>query len=159
MRYLTLAFIVLVSVIVINPAMARINVVEFDNPEDEARYKKFSLELRCLVCQNQNIADSDAELAQDLRRELYRMIKEGKTDEEIIDFMVARYGDFVLYRPPIKSTTAALWIGPAILFVGGIIFLIMFVRSRVSSSQEAIELSEDEKRRLDELVRKTEENK
>ncbi|MCH2219517.1 MAG: cytochrome c-type biogenesis protein CcmH [Dechloromonas sp.] len=81
-----------------------------DDPVAEKRLTKLSEELRCLVCQNQNIADSNAELAQDLRREIRGMIKEGKSDKEIIDFMVARYGDFVLYRPPVQGNTLLLWV-------------------------------------------------
>ena len=93
----------------------------FDEPADEARYKRLIAELRCLVCQNQNLADSNAELATDLRNETYSMVKAGKTDEEIVTFMVNRYGDFVLYRPPVKSTTFVLWFGPLILAaLGGI---------------------------------------
>ena len=82
------------------------------DPVAEKRLLGLSEELRCLVCQNQNIADSNAELAQDLRREIRGMIKDGKSDKEIIDFMVVRYGDFVLYRPPVKATTLLLWAGP-----------------------------------------------
>ena len=82
------------------------------DPVAEKRLLGLSEELRCLVCQNQNIADSNAELAQDLRREIRGMIKDGKSDKEIIDFMVTRYGDFVLYRPPVQGNTLLLWGGP-----------------------------------------------
>src|SRR5512134_3812499 len=87
-----------------------------DDPVLEARVLRIAGELRCLVCQNQTIADSHADLAQDLRRQVREMIRQGKSDAEIIDYMTARYGDFVLYRPPLKSTTALLWFGPALLF-------------------------------------------
>ncbi len=107
------------------PAQAVIEVYDFDTPEKEADYKKLIDELRCLVCQNQNLKDSDAELAQDLRRETYEMLQEGKSRQEVIDFMVARYGDFVLYRPQFKSSTYLLWLGPFALLV---IVLILFVR-------------------------------
>ena len=86
-----------------------------EDPVAEKRLQKLSEELRCLVCQNQTIADSNAELAQDLRREVRTMIKDGKTDNEIVDFMVTRYGDFVLYRPPVKGITLLLWGGPIAL--------------------------------------------
>lgn len=94
----------------------------FDQPEQAARYDKLAQELRCLVCQNQSLADSHADLAQDLRNEVYRMITSGKSDKEIIDFLVARYGDFVLYRPPVSPLTWLLWFGPALLLVaaGGV---------------------------------------
>ena len=90
---------------------------EFESAQTEASYQKLLEELRCLVCQNQSLADSHAELAQDLRNEVYRMLKEGKSGDEVRQFMVARYGDFVLYKPPIKSTTSLLWFGPFILIV------------------------------------------
>ncbi len=107
------------------PAQAVIEVYEFDSPEKEADYKRLIDELRCLVCQNQNLKDSDADLAQDLRRETYEMLQEGKSRQEVVDFMVARYGDFVLYRPQFKSSTYLLWLGPFLLLV---IVLIFFVR-------------------------------
>lgn len=92
----------------------------FDTPELAARLKHLSLELRCLVCQNQSLADSHAPLAEDLRQEIRRLMAQGKTDEEVVEFLVARYGDFVRYRPPLKSTTWLLWFGPFLLLgVGG----------------------------------------
>jgi cytochrome c-type biogenesis protein CcmH len=90
----------------------------FDQPEQAARYQHLTEELRCLVCQNQNLADSHADLAQDLRNEVYRMITSGQTDRQIIDFMVARYGEFVLYRPPVSPLTWLLWFGPFLLLAG-----------------------------------------
>ena len=86
-----------------------------DDPAIEARMVAIASELRCLVCQNQTIADSHADLAADLRREVRELLKQGKSDDEIRAYMTARYGDFVLYRPPLKATTAALWLGPAAL--------------------------------------------
>ena len=94
------------------PAQAAIESYNFDTAEQEEAYNKLIFELRCLVCQNQNLADSNAELAQDLRREVYKMISSGQSENEVVDFMVARYGDFVLYRPPMNTSTALLWVGP-----------------------------------------------
>ncbi len=91
----------------------------FDSPQDEATFNSLVKELRCLVCQNQNIADSDAELAVDLRREIYVMIKGGKTRSDILDFMVQRYGEFVLYKPRFSAKTLVLWLGPALLLMLG----------------------------------------
>ncbi len=88
------------------------------NPAVEARMTALAEELRCLVCQNQSLADSHSELAGDLRREIREMISTGKTDAEIRDFMVARYGEFVLYRPPFEATTLLLWVGPFLLLLG-----------------------------------------
>lgn len=94
---------------------------EFADPAMEARYNRLAAELRCMVCQNQSLADSHADLAQDLRDEVYRMLNEGLTDEQIVDFLVARYGDFVLYRPPVTGTTSLLWFGPlALLAAAGV---------------------------------------
>ena len=91
---------------------------EFKEPGLEQRYQKLAAELRCLVCQNQSLADSHADLAQDLRDEVYRMLNEGKSDDEIVGFLVERYGDFVLYRPPVAGITYLLWFGPAALLAG-----------------------------------------
>lgn len=96
----------------------------------EKRLVAISEELRCLVCQNESLAGSRADLANDLRREIRKMIAEGKGDQEILDFMVARYGDFVLYRPPVKPTTWLLWGGPFLLMGGGLITLIWLLRRR-----------------------------
>lgn len=100
------------------------------NAAVEQRLIKLSEELRCLVCQNQSLADSNAGLAVDLRREIRMMIVEGKKDKEIVDFLVQRYGDFVLYRPPVKSTTALLWFGPFVLLVIGAIALYLQLKRR-----------------------------
>ncbi len=93
----------------------------------EKRMVAISEELRCLVCQNESLAASQADLANDLRREIRKMIAEGKTDQEILDFMVARYGDFVRYRPPVKPTTWVLWGGPFVLLVGGLGALVVLL--------------------------------
>lgn len=108
--------------------LAGVEVHTFDDPQQEQQYKKLIHELRCLVCQNQNLADSNAELAQDLRQEIYEMIQAGASNQEIIDFMVNRYGDFVLYRPPFKKSTAFLWIGPFLILLGGLLTLLLFIR-------------------------------
>lgn len=102
-----------------------------ENPEIEARMLKLAADMRCLVCQNQSLADSHSDFAADLRQEMREMMKQGKTDEEIVDFMVARFGDFVLFRPPMKSTTVLLWFGPFILLLlGGTVLIISLKRRR-----------------------------
>lgn len=126
---------------------------DFDNAEQLTRYKALIHELRCLVCQNQNIADSDAELAGDLRREVQRMILEGKSDADVIDFMVTRYGDFVLYRPPLKAKTVLLWSAPLLLGVGGLALLLLQLRARRRAGSASMPLSEDERARLDALLK------
>lgn len=100
------------------------------DPVLEARLQKIAVELRCLVCQNQTIADSNADLAVDLRRQVRDMLRDGKSEREIIDFMTARYGDFVLYRPPVRSDTALLWFGPVALMIVGVALLIVVLRRR-----------------------------
>lgn len=104
-----------------------------EDPVLEARMVKIAEELRCLVCQNQTIASSNAGLAVDLRNQVREMLRRGDSDKQIIDYMTARYGDFVLYRPPLKSTTALLWFGPGVLLVGGltVLFLVLRRRSRM----------------------------
>ena len=101
-----------------------------EDPVVEQRLISISEEMRCLVCQNESLAGSRADLALDLRRELRELIKQGKSDEEIRTFMVDRYGDFVLYRPPVRPTTWLLWLGPFILLIGGVIILLRYVRRR-----------------------------
>jgi len=103
---------------------------EFNDPANEARFQALSRELRCTVCQNQSLADSDAPLAQDLRRELYEMIQDGRADMEIRQFMVDRYGEFVLYRPPIASHTLLLWAGPFIMLLIGIAIGLITIKRR-----------------------------
>ena len=100
------------------------------DPVAAARAVKLSEKLRCLVCQNQTIADSNAELALDLRRQIHEQIAAGKSDDEIVDYMVARYGDFVLYQPPVKATTVLLWAGPALLVLLGFFVLVRMLRAR-----------------------------
>lgn len=104
----------------------------FDDPELQARYEKIIAEVRCLKCQNQTIKDSNAFLATDLRREIRRLLEEGKTDDEIYDFLVARYGDFALYRPRTSGRTLILWIAPMIFLLVGAIALGRVVRRRMS---------------------------
>jgi len=109
------------------------------NPEIEARMMALAAELRCLVCQNQTIADSHADLAQDLRQQIREMLAQGKSERQILDYMTDRYGDFVLYRPPFKATTALLWIGPALLMVGALGSLAVVLRRRQRLSADAFD--------------------
>ncbi len=128
---------------------AEIEVYQFANPEIEQRYQTLTEELRCLVCQNQNIADSHAELAQDLRRKVYEKLNAGESNQQIIDYMTARYGDFVLYRPPFNSRTLILWLTPILtLIVGGFGFWSLLKRRK----NEEPELSASERERLNKLL-------
>lgn len=129
---------------------AAVEIKQFENQEQEQRYKHIIDELRCLVCQNQNLADSNAGLAQDLRKQVYKMIIAGEDDEAIFDYMVTRYGDFVLYRPPFKATTFLLWVGPFIIFALGLFVLIRFIRQR--KKVVVTELSSTDKEKLKQLL-------
>ena len=131
---------------------------EFATKHDALRYQALTEELRCLVCQNQSLADSNAELATDLRQRIYTMITEGASNEEIIDFMVARYGNFVLYRPPLTRSTLLLWFGPLVLALIGVTLLVIKIRNRsgVSPPQG---LSELEQKRVAELLNTTPDDK
>lgn len=120
-------------------------------PEYEDRYEKILSELRCLVCQNQTVAESPAGLADDFRIEVKEMLERGASDKEILTFMSDRYGDFVLYNPPVKARTFLLWVGPFILLLGGVLIAIMFVRKRSQVTQTS-ELSEQDKQRLKSLL-------
>ncbi len=100
------------------------------DPALEQRVQRLANELRCLVCQNQTIADSNAELAVDLRQQVREQLQQGKSEQEILDYMVHRYGDFVRYRPPVKAQTLVLWLGPFLLMAGGLLVLLRFLRRR-----------------------------
>ena len=123
------------------------------NPAIEAQVHRLSEELRCLVCQNQTLADSSAPLAEDLRNEIREMAAKGLSDQEIIDYLVARYGDFVRYRPPLKTTTALLWLGPFALLLAGGVGLIVILRQRQRQGADA-PLTAEESRKVAELLNK-----
>lgn len=123
--------------------------VTFDSPEKRQRYEQLLEELRCLVCQNQSLADSNADLAQDLRDEVYAMVDAGEERRTITDFMIARYGDFVLYKPPVKTTTWLLWAGPALLLLIALFIVYATTRGRRPASEP---LSEEERAQARALI-------
>lgn len=123
------------------------------DPVAEKRVQALSEELRCLVCQNQSIADSHAELATDLKREIRTMIQTGKSDKEIVDFMVTRYGDFILYKPPVKATTLFLWGGPLLFMLIGFFTLVRYLRRRDKKITDDAPLSADEAQRAAALLK------
>lgn len=145
-RTLLSSALVLTALVLVAPSHGQnLEAYQFDEPAQEALFKELIDELRCPKCQNQSIADSNAELARDLRDRTYFMVKEGATKQEVIDFMVARYGDFVHYQPPLTFVTSILWWGPiAVLAVGGLVILF---RVRQQRSTE-VELSDDERAQL-----------
>ena len=123
-----------------------------EDPALEKRVNEIGLELRCLVCQNQTIADSHAGLAVDLKNQIREQLKAGKTDRQILDFMVERYGDFVLYKPPVKATTILLWVGPFALMAIGLGVAVLIVRRRRSAVAAAPHLTEDQRRQAARLL-------
>jgi cytochrome c-type biogenesis protein CcmH len=127
MKRLTLLFVLLLGA---GAAALAQEPLVFDDAAQEERYNALTLELRCTVCQNQSLADSDAQLAQDLRAEIYEMMMAGRSDDEIKTFMIERYGDFVLYRPPMQGNTLALWILPIFLLLVGAVIVFFTVRNR-----------------------------
>lgn len=142
---LSTSLVVLVLLFSVPSNGQSLEAYQFDEPAQEQLFRELINELRCPKCQNQSIADSNAELARDLRDRTYFMVKEGATKQEVIDFMVARYGDFVHYQPPMTFVTSILWWGPiAVLVIGGLVILF-----RVRQQRNAeVELSDDERQRL-----------
>jgi cytochrome c-type biogenesis protein CcmH len=122
------------------------------DPALESRARAISAELRCLVCQNQSIEDSDADLAKDLRVLVRERLKAGDTDDQIFDYVVARYGDFVLLNPPLKAKTILLWAGPAALLLSGVVAVAIYFRRRAAPAEDASSLSAEEERRLQTLL-------
>ena len=156
MRTLMMVLILALSI----PAFASIGVYQFDTPEQEAPLKRLSEELRCLVCQNQNLADSNAELALDLRRQVHTMILAGKSDADIVRFMTERYGDFVLYRPPVNAGTLLLWTGPFVLLLIGVVVMGRLVRQRAATAAaDDAPLSRAEQQQLEQMLQRQQEEK
>ena len=149
---------VLVGLLISLVAYGAIDTYEFRDEAERERYRTLTEELRCPKCQNQNIADSNAPIAMDLRKEIFRMLEEGQSNDQIIDYLVARYGDFVRYRPPVTKTTLLLWYGPAALLILGlgVLAFIIVRRRRVDSTPAAQTLTEAERQRLASLLDKKE---
>jgi len=141
MPRLLIALAALVLAAAVHAADAPLTAAE---PELEKQMLRISAELRCLVCQNQTIADSNADLAVDLRNQVRDMLRQGQSQQQIIDYMTARYGDFVLYRPPIKGTTFLLWFGPTALMVAGLVTLVLVLRRRSRLGAEHFDPEEPE---------------
>ena len=130
------------------------NPLTFANPDQENRYQNLTAELRCVVCQNQSVADSNAELAQDIRDLVRNKIIAGQSDEQITGFLVERYGDFVLYNPPIKTKTYLLWLGPLILLLVGLVGLGYFIRRHVRTTAISPSLTAAEQQKIKQLLGK-----
>ena len=131
MKRLSIVILLMLSGIV----CAGVEFRTFASPEQQEAFESLTSELRCLVCQNQTIADSNAELAADLRRQVYEMLQQGKSKQDIAKFMTDRYGDFVLYNPPFKLKTGVLWIGPVVFLLMGLIAVFLFARRNKAESR------------------------
>lgn len=143
---------ILLEIMVSNPVLAKEATPMAKDPVLEEKVNTVSAELRCLVCQNQTIADSDAPLAVDLKNQVREMLSSGKTEVQVIDYMVERYGDFVRYRPPIKATTMLLWFGPALFLVIGGTLLFINLKRRSKQVVSSPALSDDESKQVNELL-------
>jgi cytochrome c-type biogenesis protein CcmH len=148
---LLLLFVMTITVTVTTTAIAKEAAPMADDPELEKKVNAIAAELRCLVCQNQTIADSHAELAVDLKEQVRTMVREGKTRDDVVDYMVQRYGDFVRYRPPVKPTTYLLWAGPFLLLFGGLMILGVNLKRRRAKTTDA-PLSEEEHQKLETIL-------
>lgn len=138
-------------------ARAAIDVYTFDSDAQEQTFRELTKELRCPKCQNQDIADSNAGLAKDLRDKTYQMVREGKDKQAVVDYMVARYGNFILYDPPLMASTLILWLGPLLVIVIGVVTLVVRSRRRSPAAVQAESaLSEQEQARLAALLKEEE---
>src|SRR6266853_785146 len=150
MRRASILILMLIS-LAAAPALAK-EAKSVEDPQIEQRMQALTQQLRCLVCQNETLADSRADLAEDLRREIREQMKAGKSDREIIAYLTDRYGDFVLYKPPVKATTYLLWFGPFVFLIGGTILLYRFVKRRRELIHEE-PLTADERKQAEEILR------
>jgi cytochrome c-type biogenesis protein CcmH len=126
----------LLALCVMLPAIAAIDPLPFESPAQEERFRKLAGELRCVMCQNQSLADSNAGIAGDLRREIFELMQAGRSDDEIKQFLSERYTDFVLYRPPLRANTLLLWFGPLLVLIGGGIAVFVIMRRRAVQYRE-----------------------
>lgn len=136
-----------VLLLIFSTQVLAVDYQQLADPERQKTYELINSELRCLVCQNQTIADSNAELAADLRRQVFEMLQQGKSKNEIIQFMTDRYGDFVLYNPPLKTKTALLWLGPIAFLITGFIMIFWFIRRKKTAAIMPIDKDKQEKMR------------
>ncbi|MFO7706401.1 MAG: cytochrome c-type biogenesis protein [Halopseudomonas sp.] len=150
------ALILLLALALSVSALAAIDTYEFESEEQRARFYQLSNELRCPKCQNQNVADSNSPIANDLRREIFRMLGEGQSNDQIVEFMVMRYGDFVRYKPALTAQTAVLWFAPAFFLLAGLLGLVVMLRRRQRALRNSAgqHLSAEEQQRLQSLLKK-----
>lgn len=137
-------------------SFAVVETFEFDDKGEKQQYQYLTETLRCPKCQNQNIADSNAPIATDMRREVHRLVSEGKTDDEVVDFMVDRFGEFVVYKPKLDASTLLLWFGPLVVGIAGVVLVVVMARKsagkRNNESDKEIVLNEQEKEKIKNLL-------
>lgn len=154
MKPLLLLFLLMISI-----SSHAVDSRQLSDPKQQESYESLTKELRCLVCQNQTIADSNAELAGDLRRQVYEMLQQGKTEQEIIRFMTDRYGDFVLYKPPFAGKTSLLWIAPVLFLLMGLMTIFLVIRRKRATAQvkvDALETDIEKQKKIRSLLEKGE---
>ncbi|MBS4634657.1 cytochrome c-type biogenesis protein [Aeromonas caviae] len=157
MKTLIASLLLLAGLVCAGQARAAIDVYTFDSDAQEQTFRELTKELRCPKCQNQDIADSNAGLAKDLRDKTYQMVREGKEKQEVVDYMVARYGNFILYDPPLMASTLILWLGPLLVIVIGVVTVVVRSRRRPAAATPADSaLSAEEQRRLAALLKEEE---
>ncbi len=154
MKQLKAIFLLSIISVFFTSAYSAIEVYQFDDAEKTARFKKLTAELRCPKCQNQNIADSNAEIAQDLRTKLQQMLTANKSDDDIVKYMTDRYGDFVLYEPRVTTQTYLLWFGPFLLLAIALCIVFLIVRGRNKRTSNNIELNSKQQKELNSLLNK-----
>lgn len=147
MLAMAVAVMVLVLLGATGVAVAEREIRDFASAEERERYQRLLEEVRCMVCQNESLASSQADLAQDLRDEIYRMVREGHTRDEAVEFLVARYGDFVLYRPPMTPKTWLLWFGPLLLLGLGVVIATVVIRGQRPDDEAGLSAAEQERAR------------
>ena len=145
-------FLLFLPLFMVSATASVIENYQFEHPDQQARFLQLTTELRCPQCQNQSIADSNASISEDLRREVYRMINEGQDDQIIIDFMLARYGEFVLYKPRIKAETLLLWFGPLVLLLLALTILVVLLKKHRRPEVEVTSLNQVEQAELDKIL-------
>ena len=150
MKHIRLLFAAVLLTGCASAIAAGLEAFDFSGNVDEDRYKHLIVELRCLVCQNQSLADSDAGLAHDLRREVWELMDQGQSDAQIAEFLVTRYGDFVLYNPPVKPSTYILWYGPFVLLAIGLLVLVRTLKRRGKQTDSGF--SAEERERLKQIL-------
>ncbi len=149
-------FICLLACVIMgySPQLAAKELYPFSSQVKAQRFKKLTWQLRCLVCQNQNLAESDAALAAQLRQDIYQKVLNGQSNKQIINYLVTRYGDFVLYKPPVQRNTLLLWFGPLLLFIFGFMILFYIIKKQRRTTTVKSELSIEEQQRLQALLNK-----